>query len=127
MWPDGWTVVPVAGVSVDISAPPFHAECTWPTKTARDDVSTIIEINDTLRLLERRWLHEPGLPQRPWFRNLYAATDPYSGYAAWMLPGLRHHVEQGAHEGLREAERLYIEVFRSLQRAVESISTHLPD
>lgn len=47
MWPDGWTIIPVAGVSVDISAPPFHAECSWPTKTARDDVSIIIEINDT--------------------------------------------------------------------------------
>jgi len=47
MWPDGWTVVPVAGVSVDISAPPFHAECTWPTKTARDDVTIVVKITDT--------------------------------------------------------------------------------
>ena len=47
MWPDGWTVVPVAGVSVDIAAPPFHAECSWPTKTARDDVTIVVKITDT--------------------------------------------------------------------------------
>ena len=49
--------------------------------------------NRVLLRLERGWLHEPGLPERPWFRNLFAATDPYSGYGAWMLPALRWVVE----------------------------------
>ena len=38
-WPDGWTVLPVEGVSVEVSAPPFNAECRWPTKENRRDVS----------------------------------------------------------------------------------------
>ncbi len=46
MWPDGWTVVPVAGVSVDISAPPFHAECTWPTR-GRGAINTVLTVSDT--------------------------------------------------------------------------------
>ena len=37
---------------------------------------------------ERQWLHVDGLPDRPWFRNLFAATDEFSGYAAWVLPGV---------------------------------------
>jgi N-acetylated-alpha-linked acidic dipeptidase len=42
-----------------------------------------------LRDTERAWLHEAGLPGRPWYRNLYAAPDETSGYAAWPLPGLQ--------------------------------------
>lgn len=42
-----------------------------------------------LRETERAWLHEAGLPGRPWYRNLYAAPDETSGYASWPLPGLQ--------------------------------------
>ena len=82
---------------------------------------TQAEVNAVLIGLERAWLHEPGLPQRPWFRSLYAATDPDSGYAAWMLPALRYHVEVGDADGLAQAELLYVEVFARLLRAVEAI------
>ncbi|MEM9380323.1 MAG: M28 family peptidase [Planctomycetota bacterium] len=50
------------------------------------------EIEAAQRRAERAWLHEPGLPGRPWFRNLYAAPDETSGYAAWPLPGLQKAV-----------------------------------
>ncbi len=50
--------------------------------------------NRVLLQMERQWLHQDGLPERPWFRNLFAATDPTSGYGAWMLPALRWVVEQ---------------------------------
>ncbi len=50
--------------------------------------------NRVLLQMERQWLHERGLPERPWFRNLFAATDPTSGYGAWMLPALRWVLEQ---------------------------------
>lgn len=46
MWPDGWTVVPVAGVSVDIAAPPFHAECRWPTRGS-GAINTVLTVIDT--------------------------------------------------------------------------------
>ncbi len=42
-----------------------------------------------LRLVESAWLHEPGLPGRRWYKNLYTAPDETSGYAAWPLPGLQ--------------------------------------
>jgi N-acetylated-alpha-linked acidic dipeptidase len=49
--------------------------------------------NEILIGLERAWLLPRGLPGRPWYRNAFAASDPYSGYAAWMLPLLHHAVE----------------------------------
>jgi N-acetylated-alpha-linked acidic dipeptidase len=51
------------------------------------------EANALLLAMDRDWLDERGLPDRPWFRSLLAAPDETSGYAAWQLPGLRHAVE----------------------------------
>lgn len=45
--------------------------------------------------INRRWLVEEGIPGRPWFRNWYVSTDETSGYANWMLPGLRKAIEDG--------------------------------
>ena len=39
------------------------------------------------------WISPGGLPARPWFRNLYAATDRYSGYATEPWPLLREAIE----------------------------------
>jgi len=83
-------------------------------------------INTLLLSLERVWLHEPGLPERPWFRNLYAATDPNSGYAAWMLPGLRHAIESQDADSLEQFQRQYIDVFRMLGEMMTAIKTYLP-
>jgi N-acetylated-alpha-linked acidic dipeptidase len=84
-------------------------------------------VNDVLMSMERSWLHEAGLPQRPWFRNLYAASDPDAGYAAWMLPALRHPIEARDPAGAAEALILYVDVFSSLQRAMRAIDTLLDD
>jgi N-acetylated-alpha-linked acidic dipeptidase len=69
----------------------------------RLDSRRIQRINQVLLRLERAWIDEPGLPGRPWFRNLYAATDPTSGYAAWMLPGIRAAIESGDRRAIEEA------------------------
>ena len=50
-------------------------------------------VNDRLSALERQFLCEEGLPDRPWYRSQYAAPDPLDGYATWPLPGLRHAIE----------------------------------
>ena len=39
-------------------------------------------INERLLTLERHWITPSGLPEREWYKNLYAATDETSGYAA---------------------------------------------
>jgi N-acetylated-alpha-linked acidic dipeptidase len=64
-------------------------------------------IDRSILALERQWLHEPGLAGRPWYRSLYAATDPDSGYGAWLLPALRHAVESADPAAVDRATRLY--------------------
>jgi N-acetylated-alpha-linked acidic dipeptidase len=85
------------------------------------DAAELAAANDVITGAERRWLHQPGLPGRPWYRSLYAATDPDSGYAAWMLPALRHAIESGDSGAVAEAEARYIEVFQSLRGDLERL------
>ncbi|MDH3591922.1 MAG: hypothetical protein OER88_08595, partial [Planctomycetota bacterium] len=71
--------------------------------------------------MERDWQVDAGLPGRPWFRNLYAASDETSGYAAWMLPGLRGAIERKSESELQEMQQAYGEVFLRLARRMEQI------
>lgn len=55
------------------------------TEESRDEV---LAINHRLIALDRVWLRDRGLPDRPWFRNYYVAPDENSGYASWLFPGV---------------------------------------
>lgn len=57
------------------------------------DAQSIEMINSVSSALDRAWMSAEGLPGRPWRRNLYAAPDETSGYAAWGFPGVRHALE----------------------------------
>ncbi|MFG0276037.1 MAG: M28 family peptidase [Phycisphaerales bacterium] len=78
-------------------------------------------VNNALRSMEQVWLAEAGLPERPWFRNLFASTDPTSGYAAWMLPLLRYEVEIGNQEGVDEAIGVYAARLRNLEEMLGAV------
>lgn len=49
-------------------------------------------VNRKLLQLERNWLHEEGIPGRPWFRHLLYA--PRYTYAAMSLPGITEAAER---------------------------------
>ena len=52
-----------------------------------------------LRQLSSLWLRPGGIPGRPWFRNLYAATDRYSGYGTSSWPMMREAIEDAVVAG----------------------------
>lgn len=87
------------------------------------------QINDVLLTLERCWLLPPeqaaGQPwqgSQSWFRNMYAQSDPESGYAAWMLPALRWPIEQHADSAkLEQAQQQYQAVFQRLTERMKKI------
>jgi N-acetylated-alpha-linked acidic dipeptidase len=59
------------------------------------DAALLMEVNRLLIQAERSFLNEDGLPFSAWLRSLYAASDPFSGYASWMLPAYRYAIDQG--------------------------------
>ena len=82
-------------------------------------------VNAMIRKASGGPLDDRGLPQRPWFINLYAANDPDSGYAAWMLPGVRWAIERRDAEALPACLGDLISALRSntedLQRAIRQL------
>ena len=65
-------------------------------------------VNRALIGLEKAWLNDRGLQGRPWSRSIYVSPDPFSGYASWMLPGLRYELETDDRADLPGWERVYV-------------------
>lgn len=86
------------------------------------DENELRRANDVLLGLERLWLADQGIPDRPWYRNLFAATDADSGYAPWMLPALRWVLERDRLDRWSEMEYRYLQVFHLLQQRMGVLS-----
>lgn len=103
----------------DLAARAAAVETRLLSALARGDLSPgqLHQANRLLMSLDRAWIREQGIPGRPWFRNLQAATDENSGYAAWVLPALARAVERGDRAEFHRALPMYAGVLN----AVESI------
>ena len=79
-------------------------------------------VNRALIGLEKAWLNDRGLQGRPWSRSIYVSPDPFSGYASWMLPGLRYEIETDDRADLPGWERVYIGAVRELARRMRGVA-----
>jgi N-acetylated-alpha-linked acidic dipeptidase len=80
-------------------------------------------LNAHLVALEKAFIDMDGLQERPWYRSLYASPDPFSGYASWMLPGIRYEVETRNAQGVVEWENRYIAALAELAaRLAEAVA-----
>ena len=66
--------------------------------------------NDAVMRAERGWIDARGMPGRAWFRNVFAATDEFSGYGAWVLPGVEAALDR------RDAGLVRVEFERVIER-----------
>jgi N-acetylated-alpha-linked acidic dipeptidase len=85
-------------------------------------------VNAALIGLEKAWLDDRGLQNRPWSRSLYVSPDPFSGYASWMLPGIRFEIETDDPAEVPEWEARYVAAIGRLadrmRAAAELIREH---
>jgi N-acetylated-alpha-linked acidic dipeptidase len=86
------------------------------------DASALADINRELIALEKALLYQRGLQDRPWSRSLYASPDPFSGYASWMLPGLRYEIETDDVAGAAEWQQIYVNAIREMERRVNALT-----
>lgn len=82
-------------------------------------------LNTMLIGLEKAFVHEEGLQGRPWYRSLYASPDPFSGYASWMLPGLRYEIETDNEDQLAFWQTVYTEAVSELTDRVDKLRSQL--
>ena len=79
-------------------------------------------VNRALIGLEKAWLNDRGLQGRPWSRSIYVSPDPFSGYASWMLPGLRYELETNDRADLPGWERVYVGAVGDLARRMREVA-----
>ena len=81
--------------------------------------------NQLLIGVEKAFIHPDGLQGRPWHRSLYASQDPFSGYASWLLPGLRYEIETHSEEGFRQWLAIYLAALQDLTKRVSDLAEQL--
>ncbi len=89
------------------------------------DATTRESLNETLMQLDRAWLAAEGLPDRPWFQNLFAAPDESSGYSSWMLPALRRAIEDLDVRALAREETRLLTVIARLNQGLDELDRAL--
>ncbi|MDE2943342.1 MAG: M28 family peptidase [Gemmatimonadota bacterium] len=90
------------------------------------DAAQAEAVNRALIGLEKAWLNDRGLQGRPWSRSIYVSPDPFSGYASWMLPGLRYEIETDDRADLPGWERVYIGAVRNLAERMRAVAAMMP-
>ena len=97
------------------------------TALASDADLDMDAINRALLDLEAAFLHAEGLPFGDRYKSLYASPDPFSGYASWMLPGLRYPVETGDADLLAEWIPIYADAVQDLVQRVQTLTAMLQE
>ncbi|MCE7056033.1 M28 family peptidase [Algoriphagus sp. AGSA1] len=85
----------------------------------------VSSINKTLISLEKSWIDPKGMYFGSWYRSLYVSTDPFSGYASWILPGIRYEVETKSTDRLEEWDKRYSKAILDLDKKVKKIVNSL--
>lgn len=85
------------------------------------DMEGLAEINKQMIALERLFLDEEGMAYGKWYQSLYASSDPYSGYASWMLPGFLYEASLQSTENLAKLEMRYRKAMENLASAIEGL------
>ncbi|HSJ67929.1 MAG TPA: transferrin receptor-like dimerization domain-containing protein, partial [Anditalea sp.] len=85
----------------------------------------LLEVNKKLIELEKSFIDPKGMYFGSWYRSLYASTDPYSGYASWMLPGIMYEIENKSTDRLGEWDDRYSSAINELNRKVTELNNLL--
>ncbi len=76
-------------------------------------------LNKQLLALEKSFLEDKGMYFGSWYRSLYAASDPFSGYASWILPGLEYEIAQSSSNKWTEWDERYSNAINILNDKIE--------
>jgi N-acetylated-alpha-linked acidic dipeptidase len=79
------------------------------------------ELNKTMRQLEQSFIDPKGMAFGSWYRSLYASSDPYSGYASWMLPGFLYEASLKSTANLPDLENRYKKAIQTLSERLAMI------
>ena len=82
-------------------------------------------INSQLIALEKSFISDQGMYFGSWYRSLYASSDPFSGYAAWILPGLEYEIALKSSDRLKEWDIKYSDALDLLNKKMLNLIDRL--
>ena len=82
-------------------------------------------INKQLIDLEKSFISDKGMYFGSWYRSIYASSDPFSGYAAWILPGLEYEIALKSSDRLYEWDKRYSDAINSLNLKMSELINYL--
>ena len=85
----------------------------------------INRINAQLIALEKSFISEKGMYFGTWYKSLYASSDPFSGYAAWILPGIEYEIALKASDRLEEWDLRYANAINSLDNKMKELNKQI--
>ena len=71
-------------------------------------------LNQQLIALEKSFISEKGMYFGSWYKSLYASSDPFSGYAAWILPGVEYEIALMKKDSFEKWDLTYSKAINSL-------------
>lgn len=89
------------------------------------DKAKVVAINKELRDLEKAFIDPKGMAYGSWYRSLYASSDPYSGYASWMLPAFQYEASLKSTANLPDLEARHAKAIDTLNTKIVAINQQL--
>lgn len=114
----------LVAATTDLEAAAAELERARTERVARGAVpaADAARINAAMIGLEKAWLDDRGLQDRTWSRSLYVSPDPFSGYASWMLPGIRYEIETDDPGEVPEWEGRYVAAVGRLAERMRGVT-----
>jgi N-acetylated-alpha-linked acidic dipeptidase len=88
------------------------------------DREKLAKLNDALAMVERAFLLDKGLPDRPWFKHAIYAPGLTTGYASWPLPAIHQALDEKNKTRLAAELPPTVERIKKAAAALDSACKH---
>ena len=82
-------------------------------------------INKQLIAFEKSFISNQGMYFGSWYKSLYASSDPFSGYAAWIIPGVEYEIALRSSDRLEEWDKRYANAILNLKTKMKNLSQEI--
>ena len=83
--------------------------------------SEIKFLNRQLIALEKSFIDQKGMYYGDWFKSIYVSSDPFSGYASWILPGIEYELAIKRMKKLKEWDNRYAKAIAELAQKMSKM------
>ena len=81
-------------------------------------------LNRQLIALEKSFIDQKGMYYGDWFKSIYASSDPFSGYASWILPGIEYELAIQRTKKLKDWDNRYAKAITDLAQKMRKMSAN---